>query len=140
MKFAFFSAILALAAAAAAATSQVRYDNTYDNAKGSLDTVACSNGPNGIETRYGYKKFGDLPTFPNIGAASAIAGYNSPACGSCWKLTYGSKSIIVTAIDHAGTGFNIAEAAMNTLTGGHAVEFGVVNVTSTQVAANQCGL
>lgn len=53
--FALTSVLLAAAAAAFAApsasTASVSYDQTYDNAAGSLDTVACSDGPNGLETK-----------------------------------------------------------------------------------------
>ncbi|KAF9464630.1 cerato-platanin-related secreted protein [Collybia nuda] len=120
------------------------YDTTYDNAGGSLTTVACSDGSHGMLTR-GFKTFGSLPKFPHIGAASAVTGWNSPNCGTCWQVTYKngqgvSKSINVLAIDVAGAGFNIALSAMNELTGGNAVMLGRVDVTSKQVAASVCGL
>ena len=44
------------------------------------------------------------------------------------------------AIDHAGSGFNIALEAMNKLTNGQAVQLGVVQATVNQVAASVCGL
>ncbi|KAG6843634.1 hypothetical protein H0H87_002213 [Tephrocybe sp. NHM501043] len=119
------------------------YDETYDNASGSLTTVACSNGPNGLITA-GFTNFGSLPNFPHIGGAAAVAGFNSPNCGSCWNLTYTntkgvSKSIQVTAIDHAAAGFNIALAAMNELTNNQAVFLGRVDVAAAQVDASVCG-
>ena len=48
-----FSPVLSLLAAAGAALAQsftatVTFDQTFDNPDGSLDTVACSNGPNGL--------------------------------------------------------------------------------------------
>jgi hypothetical protein len=71
-------------------------------------------------------------------------GWNSAECGSCWQLTFtnadgSTKSINVTAIDYTASGFNIALTAMNDLTGGHAVEFGVVQVDSTEVNPAGCG-
>ncbi|KAI0028208.1 SnodProt1 [Vararia minispora EC-137] len=138
MKFTFAGAVLAFASFVSA--TNVRYDTTYDNGSGDMTTVSCSDGPNGLITRYGFQTFGDIPTFPNIGAAQAIAGWNSPSCGTCWKLTYQGKSIFVTAIDHAGDGFNIAEKAMNTLTNGQAVALGKISATATQVDASNCGL
>ncbi|THU82239.1 Cerato-platanin [Dendrothele bispora CBS 962.96] len=124
---------------------QLQFDNTYDNSNGAMTTVACSDGANGLITRFGFQKFGDIPRFPHIGAAAAVAGWNSPQCGTCWKLSYtnangATKSINVVAIDHAGTGFNVAQAAMDELTGGQAVALGRVDVTATQVAASSCGL
>ncbi|KAI0062040.1 Cerato-platanin [Artomyces pyxidatus] len=117
----------------------VRYDTAYDNKAGSTLSVSCSDGVNGLYTK-GYKTFGSLPSFPNIGAASAIAGWNSAACGSCWQLTYNGKSINVTAVDHAGEGFNLGLTAMNTLTNGNAVAWGVVQATAKQLPASSCGL
>ncbi|KAF8909798.1 Cerato-platanin [Gymnopilus junonius] len=120
------------------------YDTAYDNAGQSLDTVACSNGPNGLES-LGFTTFGSLPSFPNIGGAPAVTGWNSPNCGTCWNLTYVnprgiSKSINILAIDVATPNFNIAEEAMNTLTGGQAVQLGRVTITAHQVVQSLCGL
>jgi len=137
-----FAAILALVPSALAVT--LSYDPTYDNSGGSLSTVACSNGPNGLLTA-GFTTFGSLPKFPHIGGAAAVEGWDSANCGTCWELTYTntkgvSKSINVLAIDHAQAGFNIALAAMNELTGNQAVQLGRVDVASKQVAASVCGL
>ncbi|KAI0258505.1 Cerato-platanin [Gloeopeniophorella convolvens] len=137
----FTSAIIVLVAfVSTAAATHIRYNETYDNPHGSLNTVACSNGDwHGLTTQ-DFIDFQSLPSFPNIGAAQAIAGFNSPACGSCWQITYEGKSIIVTAIDHADDGFTLSLEAMNTLTDGNAVELGVVDATAEQVAASKCGL
>lgn len=120
------------------------YDTVYDNASGSLATVACSDGANGLLTR-GFTTFGSLPKFPHIGAAAAVEGWNSKNCGTCWKLTYTNaakvtRSINVLAIDHAGAGFNVALAAMNELTGGQGTQLGRIDVTSAPAAASACGL
>lgn len=86
-----------------------------------------------------YPTFGDLPGFPSIGGAFAVEGWDSANCGTCWNLSYAGKSINVLAVDHAGPGrFNIALKAMNTLTNGHAVELGAVQVTYKQVDASKC--
>ena len=131
--------VATLAFVAAAAATDVRYDTTYDNADQSLGTVVCSDGANGLLTK-GCTTFGSLPTFPNIGAAQAIAGWNSAACGSCWKISYKGKSITVTAVDHAGDGFNLAETALNTLTNGQAVALGEISATAVEVDASECGI
>ncbi|KAI5114549.1 hypothetical protein M0805_004943 [Coniferiporia weirii] len=101
-------------------------------------TVACSNGPHGLAARY--PTFGDLPSFPNIGGASAITGWGSAECGSCWRLSYKGAEIVVTAIDYAANGFNIAQEALDTLTDGNAVSDGSVQVTAVQVDKSYCGL
>jgi hypothetical protein len=124
---------------AVASAFDIRYDTVYDNAQGSLSTVACSNGENGLLTK-GYTTFGSLPSYPNITAAQAIAGWNSPACGSCWQITYGKVSVNVIAIDHAADGFVLSLAAMNTLTGGNAVQLGIVDAQATQIDPQNCGL
>jgi hypothetical protein len=127
------------------ADPELRYDTTYDNKNQSLATVACSDGANGLLTR-NFTTFGSLPSFPNIGAASAITGWNSTQCGTCWNVTYTNTStkaattLSITAIDVAGTGFVVSQEAMDHLTGNNAVQFGVVNVTSVQVNASVCGL
>jgi adenosylcobinamide amidohydrolase len=81
-----------------------------------------------------------------IGAAGAVEGWNSVNCGTCWQLTYTNatgvkKTIDVLAVDHAAPGtFNVALAAMNTLTNNQAVALGRVTITSAKVAASVCGL
>ncbi|KAF8527715.1 Cerato-platanin, partial [Gautieria morchelliformis] len=116
----------------------VSFDTTYDNAEGSLATVACSDGANGLLSRF--PTFGSLPTFPNIGSAEAIVAHGSPNCGTCWQLAFNGTTINVLAIDHAAAGFNIAQEAMDTLTGGQAVELGRITATATQLDASACGL
>ncbi|KAG6831215.1 hypothetical protein H0H92_012012 [Tricholoma furcatifolium] len=140
-----FAALLALlpALALGQTTVSVSYDELYDNSAGSMDSVACSNGPNGLDPPY--STFGDLPNFPFIGGAQAIAGWDSPNCGTCWSLTYTTSKgaaiqIDVLAIDVALNGFNIALEAMNTLTDGQAEFLGRVNATAIQVDASICGL
>ncbi|OBZ72203.1 Protein SnodProt1 [Grifola frondosa] len=144
-----FSAVLAsllcaapavLSAPTAAQTVQVTYDQTYDVASNSLAIVACSNGANGLLTKGTIHYLRVAPDFPFIGGAQAVAGWNSPNCGTCWQLQYGNTTINVLAVDHAGSGFNIGLDAMNKLTNNHAVELGVVQVASKQVAASVCGL
>ena len=132
-------ALALLAAIPVALGTTLSYDETYDKSSGSLATVACSDGSDGLLTK-GYSTFGSLPHFPNIGGAAAVAGWNSAACGTCWQLTYKGKSINVLAVDHADEGFNIAMEAMNTLTGGLAAEPGRIDATATQVSASACGL
>jgi hypothetical protein len=114
------------------------YDGTYDKAHGSLNSVACSNGQNGLVSRF--PTFGDIPSFPFIGGAFDIA-WNSPNCGGCWKVTNkkNKKSIYITAIDTAGAGFNVAEAAFKKLNNGQ-LGPGVLEVTAQKVPHTVCGL
>ncbi|KAI0637625.1 immunomodulatory protein [Trametes polyzona] len=117
----------------------VSYDMTYDNPAFDLGVTACSDGPNGLQTK-GFTNLGSLPQFPNVGGAAAIAAWNSPNCGSCWQLTYNGKSINVLAVDHTDDGFNLSLEALNTLTDGQGEFLGRIDAQATQVAASQCGL
>ncbi|KAJ3877028.1 Cerato-platanin [Lentinula edodes] len=138
MKFSVFVPILT---AATTLADQLRFDTTYDNANQSLSTVACSDGVNGLLTK-GFTTFGSLPTFPNIGGASAVTGFNSPNCGSCWNVTFtnsttgDSTTLSILAID-VGSGFVVSQEAMDNLTNDNAVALGVVNVDSVQVNASE---
>ena len=140
MKFTSLAAtIFTFALPAFVQSETLSYDTRYDDASLSLANLACSNGVNGLMTK-GYTTLGSLPTFPNIGGVYTVTSWNSPACGTCYEVTYGSKTIAVLAVDVALEGFNLSEEAMNTLTGGLAVELGRVNVSATQVDASVCRL
>jgi len=138
MQFLTFASAVAFLTSVAFAqqTETASFDNTYDNSAGSTDTVACSN----LATQF--PTFGSFPTFPNIGGSFAISGFGSAACGTCWQLTFPGtgNTIFVTAIDHTEDGFNLSEAALNTLTNGQAEFDGRVNVSAEQVDASNCGL
>jgi hypothetical protein len=94
------SALLALIASTLA--DSVSFENTYDNKNNSLATVSCSDGANGLLTK-GFTTFGSLPTFPNIGGAQAVEGYNSSNCGTCWALTFGDTTVNGTLIPITAT-------------------------------------
>ncbi|KAF4511842.1 hypothetical protein G6O67_001049 [Ophiocordyceps sinensis] len=126
--------------ASAVSATRVTFDPGYDNGDRDLTQVACSDGPNGLITRKGWKKQGDIPTFPFIGGTEAVSGWNSPACGTCWKLEYEGRRINVLAIDHADAGFNIGQAAMDRLTNTHAVQLGRIQATATEINPSICGM
>ena len=134
----FTSTIISLAALFSVASADVvRFNTFYDNPSTSLNNVACSDGPNGLVTK-GFSTFGSLPSFPSVGGVSAVKGWNSPQCGSCWKLTFEGKSIFVTAIDTISDGFDISLAAMNILTNGQAQQLDSIDAQATQVAESFC--
>ncbi|KAL2017110.1 hypothetical protein VTK56DRAFT_2582 [Thermocarpiscus australiensis] len=124
----------------AASAVQVTHDSGYDDPQRSLTAVACSDGTNGVMWKYNWKVQGDVKDFPYIGGSDAIAGWNSPNCGTCWSVSYQGKTIHVLAIDHAGSGLNIGTTAMNELTGGRAEELGHIDATVAQVPLTECGL
>ena len=55
-------------------------------------------------------------------------------------MTYDGNSIFVLAVDHADQGFNVAKQAMDTLTNGHAEEFGRVDVQWVDATPADCGM
>ncbi|KAH6850408.1 Cerato-platanin [Chaetomium sp. MPI-CAGE-AT-0009] len=138
MQFSKILGVFSLAAATSAVT--VSYDQGYDQAGRSLTEVACSDGVNGVMWKYNWKVQGDVRRFPYIGGASAIGGWNSPNCGSCWSATYNGKTIHILAIDHAGDGLNIGLTAFNDLTNGHGVELGRIQANVQQAPLSACGL
>ena len=123
---------------APAPTLRATFDATYDNKNGSLNSVACSNGANGLVARF--PTFGDVPTFPFIGGAFDVV-WNSPNCGGCWSLTNPATSVSInfTAVDAAGVGFNIAQEAFVRLNGGE-IGQGVIDVVASKVSPSVCGL
>ncbi|KFH45910.1 Protein SnodProt1-like protein [Hapsidospora chrysogenum ATCC 11550] len=130
--------IFSLAALAPAAT--VSYDPAYDDPARSLTEVACSNGDNGLITRFGWRTLAEVANFPRIGGAVAVGGWNSPSCGTCWRLEWRGNVVNVLAVDHDGAGYNIGLAAMNSLTNNRAVELGRVEAVATQANVSACGI
>jgi hypothetical protein len=95
-----FKMKLNLAFVGVASAVRVAWDTNYDNRSGSLNTVSCSNGPNGLINRYNWSTLADVPTFPLVGAFDAIAGWNSPnvrnllAINEFSTLIYSSVAIV----------------------------------------------
>ncbi len=116
------------------------YDQGYDDGSRPMTDVSCSDGTNGLITRYGWQTQGQVKRFPYIGGAAAVAGWNSPSCGTCWSASWNGKTIYILAIDRSGDGLNIALDAMNDLTNGQAVALGRVDATVSQVDISNCGL
>jgi hypothetical protein len=115
------------------------YDTDYDDRSSSTNKVACSNGKNGLSSRY--PTLGDFPSFPYIGGAYGIV-WNSTNCGSCWKITNTANNfwIHLTAIDSAGPGlFNLATEAFETLNNGE-IGSGTLTANAEQVSSHYCGL
>ncbi|KAF2096195.1 Cerato-platanin-domain-containing protein [Rhizodiscina lignyota] len=143
MKFStVFSAIAVYVAGTQAWT--LSYDQGYDDGSRALTSLACSDGDNGLITRFGWETQKQVPSFPRIGGSGDIAGWNSPKCGQCYRLTYKGRSILLTAVDHAAPGeFNVALAAMGQLFPGgtaQAVQKGRVTLDKVeQVASSLCG-
>ena len=134
--------VLAFAFSAFAQTLEsVSYNLIYDNPAVPLTYLACSDGPYGLMSK-GYTNLGSLPTYPYVGGVYSVTGWDSPACGSCYKIRYGptDTTITVLAVDVAPNGFIINQYAMNVLTGGLAIELGSVEVDMIVVEPVDCGI
>ncbi|KAH6852264.1 hypothetical protein CUC08_Gglean012180 [Alternaria sp. MG1] len=132
------AAILGFASLASAIT--VSYDTGYDDGSRSLTALACSDGANGLITKYNWQTQANVAGFPRIGGYMGVAGWNSPQCGTCYGVTYNGKTVYVLAVDHAAQGFNLAKAAMDELTNGQASALGRIDAQYAQVATSNCGL
>ncbi|EJD54183.1 heat-stable 19 kDa antigen [Auricularia subglabra TFB-10046 SS5] len=102
-------------------------------------SIACSDGVNGIRTKYGYKTLADIPTYPNVGGIPRIS-YNSTSCGTCWKLTYEGRSVTFLAIDRAAATFNLGKTAFQTLSNKSAEALPTFTATYVQVPITDCKL
>jgi hypothetical protein len=114
------------------------YDTRYDDPGLPLTAVACSDGENGL-MKHGSTALGQVPGFPRVGGAFTVEKWDSKSCGKCYMLMYKSHSIYVTAVDYAGTGFNIGKKAMDELTHGRAEADGRVQVAWADAAPRFCG-
>ncbi|KAJ9642942.1 hypothetical protein H2199_004464 [Coniosporium tulheliwenetii] len=115
-----------------AVATSVSYDTGYDQRTRSMTVVACSDGSNGLITRYGWNIQGDVPRFPYVGGSSTVAGWNSP--------NYRDRTVYILAVDHTANGFNIAKTAMDDLTNGQAYQLGRIEAQTAEVALSNCGL
>ena len=118
------------------------YDTGYDDGSRSLTAVSCSDGQNGLITRYGWQTQGQIPKFPYIGAAAAVEGWNSKNCGTCWAITYPKtgKTVNVLVVDSSKDGFVLSLTALNVLTKGQGVALGRVDANVVQVNKTACGV
>ncbi|RDA89362.1 hypothetical protein CP532_6199 [Ophiocordyceps camponoti-leonardi (nom. inval.)] len=132
-----FSQLLLLASASA---RYVSYDPGYDVPSRSLSQISCSDGPNGLMTRYHWQTQGQIPGFPYIGGLQGIT-WNSPQCGTCYRLSYGGRTIHVLAVDAAfNGGFNIGLRAMSDLTSGNEEQLGHVDADAQPAQLSDCGI
>jgi hypothetical protein len=105
-----------------------------------LTQVSCSDGANGLMTRWGYSTID--PMAPYVAAVSNVV-WNSPNCGKCYKVTASTgNSIYVTAIDHCAPvsnyafHFDLHPNAFSELFG--SLTQGVGTGTVTEVASSNC--
>ncbi|KAF2248501.1 hypothetical protein BU26DRAFT_531765 [Trematosphaeria pertusa] len=138
MKFTSAVSAAAIGFVSLSSAISVSYDTGYDDKSRSMTAVSCSDGANGLITKYGWQTQGAIPNYPYIGGYQGIAGWNSPQCGTCYSVTYNANTIYVLAIDHTATGFNLAKQAMDALTNNQAEMLGRVDAQYVQVDNSKC--
>lgn len=112
----------------------------YDNASRSMNAVACSDGENGLITRYGWEEQGQIPGFPHIAASSTVASWNSPNCGQCLRVSYGGRALSILAVDHADVGLVVSQKTMDFLARNQSVAKGVIDMKVQLVTLDDCGI
>ncbi|KAJ4363544.1 hypothetical protein N0V83_009840 [Neocucurbitaria cava] len=132
-------AALGFAGFGSAQLMNVGYDTNYDDASLLVAAVSCSDGVNGLMTRYGWQLLGDIPSFPHVGAFPGVT-WNSEECGNCYRFSYQEQFIYVLAVDAAYGTPVIAQLAMNELTLGKAASLGRVLANVTLVDSANCYL
>ncbi|KAI5807517.1 Cerato-platanin [Peziza echinospora] len=133
-----------LLAAAQSGSGSASWDDVYGNPTTSTLVLACSDGVNGLYTK-GYSTLGAVPGFPYVGAAPTIAGWNSPNCGACFRISWNGsgKTIYITGVDtsRSSGNFVLSQQALNDLTNNQAVALGRVDVVWEQIPSRPgCGI
>ena len=133
MKFTIFATVLSMAALASAKSAVVTWDGIYDQPTTSVYSFSCGD----VLKNKGITMLDMIPTFPDIGSARAIGGFNSPNCNTCYKLSYAptGKWIKITAISTAqgNQDFVISKSGLDYLTDWKADALGSATVDATLV-------
>lgn len=67
-----------------------------------MAVVACSDGNNGLMTRYGWRVQGDYARFPYMGGSSTVARWNSPNVGIRLPIPIFRASVAATGSGASG--------------------------------------
>ena len=133
--FSIFATVLSMVAIVLANSRpvMVTWDGIYDQPWTSIYSFSCGD----YLKNKGITMLDMISTWPDIGAASAITGWNSPNCGRCYELSYAPTGlwIIITAISTAqgNQDFVISKSGLDYLTGGKADAMGSASVTAVLV-------
>jgi len=120
-------------------SAYVTYHNYYEGQ--SLRETSCSDGENGLMTRWGYDTIDPMAPFV---AATSISGWNSPNCGNCYEVVGSASTVYLTAIDQCGAGpegmmhFDIHPTAFQMLMGDDGVDAGSDYVKFREVSSLKC--
>jgi hypothetical protein len=109
----------------------------------STNAIACSNGLNGLQTKYGLQ---DISTIFPMVTAFSDAPWNSPNCGDCYRLfsRYDDTTVDVTVIDfvplinRTGSHFDLSKYAFEMLLGDKGIHDGSATVDWVKVGQGIC--
>lgn len=101
-------------AVSAVSAATVSYDTGYDNGARSLTAVSCSDGANGLITKYGWQTQKQVKKFPYIGGVQAVAGWNSPSVSFFFPRPFQTLDVALTLSSVAPAGSLATRAAPST--------------------------
>ncbi|EPS43071.1 hypothetical protein H072_2885 [Dactylellina haptotyla CBS 200.50] len=139
----FFTLATIFAAASAVSGSQLKYQNIYNSAYSlDLNSASCSNGPNGLVTKYGTQNSQQFRTKlkPGVYVAAAQAPWGSPKCGLCWKLvgTKSQRSAYFVTVDNSAPTIVGGEDMFKALSPSKTLFEGVIEVWAYQRPQSEC--
>ena len=117
----------------------VTYHNYYAGQQ--LTDVSCSNGENGLMTRWRYSTIDPMGIYVT---ATSNSPWNSPNCGKCYEVRGTVKTVYLTAIDSCAAGpsgemhFDIHPAAFIEAMGEQGRWAGHGYVTYREVPSSNC--
>jgi hypothetical protein len=122
----------------------LKYNRDYDYAQNTeLTSFSCSDGANGLITRYGVNNLQRLQTKlqPNtyIGASPAVAKWNDPNCGKCFRATNPSnnKSLNFVVIEQ-NSGVVTGEEGFRLLSPSGTTSEGTLTVNVAELPSQSC--
>ena len=133
MKFASVLSALSLLTLSSASVSltRVTWNGIYDNPNQTFTVIACAEWA----AANNYTTFKDVPSFPYIGGAYVVSGYNSPGCGTRYSILDQQTNVTVevTVVDAALQGFVVSLEALNKLTNDNAQDLGSIQAVVTKI-------
>jgi hypothetical protein len=122
----------------------LKYNREYDYAQNTALTLfSCSDGANGLMTRYGVNNLQQLRNKlqPNtyVGASPAVTGWNDPNCGRCFRATNPSnnKALNFVVIER-NSGVVTGEEGFRLLSPSGTISEGTLTVNVAELPSQSC--
>lgn len=140
------TAILSCAMLASPAEATVlKYDPLYDYSTNTpLNLFACSDGANGLITRYKVNTLqqlrAKLKSNVHVAAMASIAGWNSVRCGECYRVRNpkNNKTLKIVAVDRSTPAVVAGTLPFKTLSPSGSLDEGSLIVYLTALPASDC--